>query len=57
MPLRPRLYWHHPWLTFHSLLRCILREHWTNEQWKELKKEMPALLKGRERIQKAGWFN
>jgi hypothetical protein len=32
-------------------------EHWTNEQWMELKKEIPALLKERERIRKAGWFN
>ena len=57
MPLLPRLSWQHPWLTFHFLLRCILREHWTNEQWKELKEETPALLKGRERIKRAGSFN
>src|SRR5262252_2747930 len=29
------------------LLRSILHEHWTSEQWKELQKETPVLLKVR----------
>jgi hypothetical protein len=53
----PHLPWQHPWLTVQLLLRSILHEHWTNEQWKEIRKEIPALLKERERIRKAGWFN
>ena len=57
MPLPPRLPWQHPWLTVQLLLRSIPYEHWTNEQWKEIRKEIPALLKERERIRKAEWFN
>jgi hypothetical protein len=57
MPLPPGLPWQHPWLTVQLLLRSILDEHCTNEQWKELKKEIPALLKERKRIRKAEWFN
>ena len=52
MPLPPRL----PWQTVQLLLRSILHEYWANQQWKELKKEIPALLKKRERISKAGRF-
>jgi hypothetical protein len=57
MPLLPRLAWQHPWLTVQVLLRCVLQEHWANEQWTELKKAIRVLLKERERIRKAGWFN
>jgi len=57
MPLPPRLPWQHPWLTVQLLLRSILHEQWTNEQWKEIRKKIPAVLKDRERIRKAGWFN
>src|SRR5215467_4194777 len=53
MPLPPRLPWQHPWLTVEVLLRSILHEHWTNEQWRKIRKEAPALLKERERIRKA----
>jgi hypothetical protein len=57
MPFPPHLPWQHPWSTVQLLLHSILYEHWTSQQWKELKKAIPALLKQRERIRKAGWFN
>ena len=57
MSLPPRLPWQHPLLTVELLLRSILHGQWTSAQWKELKKETPALLKEREQIRKAGWFN
>jgi len=56
MPLPPRLPWQPPWLTVELLLLCILHEHRSAEQWKESKKEIPGLLKERERIRKAGWW-
>jgi hypothetical protein len=55
---RPRrLPWQHPWLTVQLLLRRILNEPWTDEQWREIRKEIPTVLRERERIRKEGWFN
>jgi len=44
-------------LTVQLPLRSILHEHWSSEQWTEIRKGIPALLKEREQMRKAGWFN
>jgi hypothetical protein len=57
MLLPPRLPWQHPWLTVQLLLRRILHEPWPDDQWREIRKEIPTVLKERERIRKERWFN
>jgi len=56
-PCPPRLSWHHPWLTAQLVLRRILTEPWSDEAWREIRKEIPTVLRERERIRGEGWFN
>ena len=57
MPLPPRLAWQNPGLTVRLVLRRILTEPWSDEAWREIRKEIPSVLRERERIRREGWFN
>jgi hypothetical protein len=57
MPLPPRLLWQQPWRRVQLVLRPILNEPWSDEAWREIRKEIPTVLRERERIRREGWFN